>query len=271
MNRLYKGTILFASLLLLLSCGGPKDGKANSYAEAQGKPDSTAIHDSLSEVKKTVVSVSEKRKKTSGFPEWILISLVLAEAVCIVYEGVKLKKIREDVSCLESRLSRHEIAIKRFETDMIKKIEKELAGSKSKTPYNTPQKPRQNSLREQETMAKKPIQEPIENNIPVQPPATVDSDCAFLKHFKDGILEVASKEQAFFQVTFEVGGKDGSFEFIGDVRKAIANKNSILDDVCETINFKRDATQIITDKWGKCIKQQDGRWLVTQKAILSFK
>lgn len=270
MNRFCKVTILFASLLLLLSCGGPKDGKSTSNAVTQGKIDSTDKHDSLSEVKQPVASTVKTSNKTSGFPEWILIGLVLAEGVCVVYLTVKVKKIKENAGYLESRVNRHGIAIKRIETDMIK-FENELSGSKNKTTYNTPQSPRQNKPREQEPVAKKSNYETIEKNDHVQPPATIDSECVYLKHFKDGILEVVSKEQAFFQVTFEVGGKEGRFEFIGDVRKAVANKNSILDDVCETPNFKRDATQIITDKWGKCIKQQDGRWLVTQKAILSFK
>lgn len=270
MNRLCKGTILFASLLLILSCGGPKDGKPISYAETQGKPDSTAKQDSLSEAKKPVASVSETSNKKSRSQEWILIGLVLVEGVCIVWGTIKLKRIKENVGYIESRLSRHGSAIKRIETDIIK-FENELAGSKASLPYNTPQPPRQNKPREQEPVAKMSNFETIEKIDHVQPPATIDSECFYLKHFKDGILEVVSKEQAFFQVTFEVGGKEGHFEFIGDVRKAIANKNSILDDVCETPRFNRDATQIITDKWGKCIKQQDGRWLVTQKAVLSFK
>lgn len=270
MNRFCKVTILLASLLLLLSCGGPKDGKSTSYVVTQGKIDSTAKQNSLSEVKQPVASTEETSRKTSRFPEWILIGLVLAEGVSIVYLIVKVKKTKENVGYLESRLNRHGIVIKRIETDM-NKFENEPSGSKNKTPYNTPQPPRQNKPREQEPVAKKSNYEPIETKDHAQPPANIDSECAFLKHFKDGILEVVSKEQAFFQVTFEVGGKEGRFEFVGDVRKAVANKNSILDDVCETPNFKRDATQIITDKWGKCNKQQDGRWLVTQKALLSFK
>lgn len=270
MNRIRKGTILVASLLLLVSCGGPQDGKTISNAVTQSETEYTTKHNSLPEARQPVVSVVETSNKTNSFPEWILIGLVLVEGVCVIFLTVKVKKINENVGHLESRSNRYGIAIKRIETDMIK-VENELSGSKSKTPYNPPQPPSQNGPREKDPIAKMLTNETVDT-IPLnQPQVTADSESVFLKHFKDGILEVVSKEQAFFQVTFEVGGKEGHFEFIGDVRKALANKNSILDDVCETPRFNRDATQIITEKWGKCVKQQDGRWLVTQKAILSFK
>lgn len=270
MNRLRIATILVASLLLIHSCGGPKDGKPISNAVIQGETDSTDKHNSLSEVKQPEASVVETSKNKIGFFDWILIGLVLAEGVYIVFVAVKVKQTRERVGDLESRLSRRGNVIRIIENDRIK-LTNEFVGSKSKNPSYAPQPPRQINPKEQEPIAKKPNSETSMKVVPLQPPTTADSEYVFLKHFKDGILEVESKEQAFFQATFEVGGKEGHFEFIGDVRKAIANKNSILDDVCETPKFNRDATQIITDKWGKCIKQQDGRWLVTQKAILSFK
>lgn len=300
MNRLCKGIILFASFLLLLSCGGPKDGKQAPYtetqeetystdkldtssgvskttvakpdssAETQRKTDSSAKQGSLPEVKKHVVSVPETSNKTSRFPEWILIVLILAEGVCIVWGCVELKKIREKVGYLGQRLSRYGTDIEKIK-EKIAGFENELTGSKNKTILNTPQQSKPNNPRKQEPIVKFSNNGTTEKIVPTQPPETADSEYIYVKHFKEGILEVAPKEQAFFQVTFEVGSKEGCFEFIGDVRKAIANKNSILDDVCETLNFNRNATQINTNNWGKCVKQQDGRWKVTQKAKLSFK
>ena len=259
MNSFLKTTILCVTILSVLSCGGPKVGnpeQSQTTKPAEQRDSILTKKDSHLAIPQSSVPSNDAPLESHDLLDKILLFLVIVEAGCIGWLIFKREKDSD-------RLNRHRRDINNNKTD-IKRIETALSEIKHCNCQYIP------STSKQEIPTK---QEPI--RVPEVPePMTVfeDTKSVFLKYFKDGILEeVASQEEALYEVTFEIDGKTGHFEFVGDERKAIKNKNSVLDDVCETEGYFSNATHIETKKWGECVKQSDGKWKVTKKAILSFK
>ena len=271
MNRLLTAIILTLIVLIWQSCGGPKDGKpVQQQTEQQVKQDFNQVNSSaLSTTRQFPNEKEVTSTKTGVSPEWILFGLMLIEGVCIGWLFVKVKKT-------EIKLN-HGIDDRRIEIGRLDGEVNELRRAlipiiKKKNSENPPQLPiKQGDMSRcngEVKTAEHEFERRISHN---QSPKQNDDENVFLKHFKDGILEEVPEDQAFYQVTFESGKDAGRFKFVGDVKKAVKNKNSILDNVCDTIEYNQTATQIKTNKEGICIKQPDGMWKVTQKAKISFK
>ena len=263
MNSFLKTTILCVTILSVLSCGGPKAGKPEQSQATKQAEQRDTLSTKKSSHPATPQSSVLSNDVTSGshdILDRILLFLVIVEAGCI---GWLIYKRERDYDVLIQRLKRHSTDIDKSSAD-ITRIETVLSEIKSSNRQSI------SSTYKQEIPTKQgPIDVPEESDSMTK---FEDTKSVFLKYFKDGILEeVASQEEALYEVTFEIDGKTGYFEFVGDERKAIKNKNSVLDDVCETKGYFKDATHIETKKWGECVKQSDGKWKVTKKAILSFK
>ncbi len=259
MNIFLKTTILCVTILSVLSCGGPKEGKHGQFQttkQAEQRNSVSAKKDSHSAISQSSISANDANSVDNDLLDKILCFFVIVEAGCIGWLKFKMEKDSDRLDRHRRDINNNKIDIKRIETALseIKKCNFQYIPSTSKQEIPTKQEP---------------IDVPEESDSMTK---FEDTKSVFLKYFKDGILEeVASQEEALYEVTFEIDGKTGYFEFVGDERKAIKNKNSVLDDVCETKGYFSNATHIETKKWGECVKQSDGKWKVTKKAILSFK
>ncbi|MDR1897725.1 MAG: hypothetical protein LBR10_13135 [Prevotellaceae bacterium] len=78
----------------------------------------------------------------------------------------------------------------------------------------------------------------------------------------------ANPEDCFFRMLNNNGGC-ADFEFCGNVEYAIANKNAVFDEVCETSGYNRNVRHIKTEERGK-VTLRDGKWVVTTKAKIKF-
>ena len=95
-----------------------------------------------------------------------------------------------------------------------------------------------------------------------------------VKYLKDvgpnGIFnQIFDAPQNCYFKMFDIKDDSAKFEFVGDVKKAIANKDAVFDNTCETSGTSRNAKNIKTEEAGE-LKLQNGKWQVTKKAKIKF-
>lgn len=91
----------------------------------------------------------------------------------------------------------------------------------------------------------------------------------FVKNFGEGVLKVVEQSEAQFQLEL-LSDSNAKFSFCGDVLKALANSDGTFDYVSDKIGSVADANDIITETPGTALKQEEGKWLVVQKAKIKF-
>lgn len=104
--------------------------------------------------------------------------------------------------------------------------------------------------------------------VPVTPPKPCSS-AVFVKNFGEGVLKVVEQSEAQFQLEL-LSDSNAKFSFCGDVLKALANSDGTFDYVSDKIGSVADANDIITETPGTALKQEEGKWLVVQKAKIKF-
>lgn len=271
MKRLF---IFVISILISISTGGcnPKNKEFNSIFNDSIVPNNTIEKnggESATTLDTTIISklrteqdaiIKDEEQKS----HWILYSLIFLEglAVAIFYRVIqkqnirirnsesKLIRIRTDIEILKGK---HDAIL-----DSIKKQKQVSTFPINETENNGKKENRQNQNTQETNTSNKGNSE--------------QSDCIFeyLYHHKAGILKETSKENAFYLVSYYPGETIGHFEFLGDAVRAIKNKDSAIDGVCETRGSSLNANAIKTEKWGECVKDENGDWKVTKPAIISF-
>lgn len=299
MNRfIFKG-MLCAALLLVFSCGCSAKGdtgrqkthdsadstkQATPHAETKdttttwtdtqntSDKSSLKVKDDSTEVKNKPAQTQDKgttktdRHNSMKTTMWGFLKIVAVLALIIFVCAVVLliKKMGKQISELQGKNKEQENPVEQLKSE-IDNLKRELCElKKSSQAVTRVQHPEPTNRANAKTRPPEQVIKP--DRTPAELPNPI-----YLKHFKDGVLKEVEKEQAFFQITSYAGETEGYFEFIGDAPKAIALKTSELDGVCDTNGSSANATQIETERKGICVKQPDRRWLVTKKAILSFK
>jgi hypothetical protein len=69
---------------------------------------------------------------------------------------------------------------------------------------------------------------------------------------------------------FDMQGNSAKFEFCGNEREAIANREAFFDNVCDDSNYSIDAKRVINEQPGMVELQNDGKWKVIIKAKIKF-
>lgn len=97
-----------------------------------------------------------------------------------------------------------------------------------------------------------------------------NSKLTYLKTAKQGVFSTSFDEPSgcFFKV-FEIRATEAKFEFCGNEAEAIANRDAIFDNVCETYGIANSAKKIRNEEFG-IVEFQDGKWKVIKKAKIKF-
>lgn len=104
-----------------------------------------------------------------------------------------------------------------------------------------------------------------------QLPQTVSKIVKYLKTAKDGVFNNTYDTPAgCYYELFNINGNQADFKFYGDSTEAIANKNAVFDNVCESSGISTTAKKVISDEPGILTSLSDGKWKVTQKAKIRF-
>ena len=211
----------------------------------------------------------ENPKKQSGMSSWVLFLLVIVEGCAIVFLFLGLKHTNKRIN-----KRKREIILLINEIEGLKNIKipyKQGYDSPSQSPSisakNTPNRDGQlTNLNNGDKVI--PSLKPKNDKPSVEDSSDLRFDYA--RHYKDGILEPVEKNDAFYEIHYPPNEKNGTFTFSGDTFKAIKNKSSEIDGVCETKGISSSAKSIKTTMCGRCERMADGKWKVTEKAKITF-
>jgi hypothetical protein len=236
--------------------------KDNQNQEIEDKSPSTP--DSKDENNETGNNPKDK-KSSKPLNIWLLIFIIGVIAVCLLgvkYIGIPFYRRRQFIDCYLYDLDRR---MQNIETNIDKAYNHRLCMIEGSI----------------ENLRKKIIEienrinilgvnnKPVSDSQPNGGQLTV-SNIKYLKNKTGNIFHQVSDipDGCFFKL-FDINDHAGKFEFCGNIMETIANRNAVLDSVCETSGIPQNAKEIQNLSPGE-VEFRDSKWVVTKQARIKF-